>query len=205
MKSEENDVNSSRTTNPIDAKLRLPLSRNSSWINLPASDLFINREASLLEFHRRVLEEALDQSNPPLERLKFLSIFSSNLDEFFMIRVSGLKDELEEEVDQLSLDGMTPGEQLQMIRESVIPMIAEQQRCLTEEILPQLESEGIVVASYRSLSDGREKVARCLLQGKSVSGVDAACRRSDTSVSLHLAAQFEPGPGGTGFGWAFTR
>jgi polyphosphate kinase len=99
--------------------------------NLPASDLFINREASLLEFHRRVLEEALDQSNPPLERLKFLSIFSSNLDEFFMIRVSGLKDELEEEVDQLSLDGMTPGEQLRMIRESVIPMIAEQQRCLT--------------------------------------------------------------------------
>lgn len=125
--------------------------------NLPASDLFINREASLLEFHRRVLEEALDQSNPPLERLKFLSIFSSNLDEFFMIRVSGLKDELEEEVDQLSLDGMTPGEQLRMIRESVIPMIAEQQRCLTQELLPQLESEGIVVASYRSRCDAERK------------------------------------------------
>ena len=86
---------------------------------LPASELFFNREASLLEFHRRVLEEALDRTNPPLERLKFLSIFSSNIDEFFMIRVSGLKEELEEEVDQLSLDGMTPGEQLQMIRERV--------------------------------------------------------------------------------------
>ena len=55
-----------------------------------------------------------------------------------MIRVSGLKEELEEECDQLSLDGMTPGEQLQMIRDRVIPMVAQQQRCLTEEILPQL-------------------------------------------------------------------
>src|SRR5688572_5872133 len=124
---------------------------------LPASDLFINREASLLEFHRRVLEEAQDKNNPSLERLKFLSIFSSNLDEFFMIRVSGLKDELEEECDQLSLDGMTPSAQLQLIRESVIPMIAEQQRCLTEEILPQLESEGIVVTSYRSLNAAEKK------------------------------------------------
>lgn len=124
---------------------------------LPASELFFNREASLLEFHRRVLEEALDRTNPPLERLKFLSIFSSNMDEFFMIRVSGLKEELDEEVDQLSLDGMTPGEQLQMIRERVIPLVAEQQRCLTQEILPQLKSEGIAVVSYSSLSPAEKK------------------------------------------------
>jgi polyphosphate kinase len=124
---------------------------------LPASELFFNREASLLEFHRRVLEEALDRTNPPLERLKFLSIFSSNIDEFFMIRVSGLKEELEEEVDQLSLDGMTPGEQLQMIRERVTPMVAEQQRCLTQEILTQLKSEGVAVVSYNSLNAAEKK------------------------------------------------
>ena len=119
---------------------------------LSPSELFINREASLLEFHRRVLEEALDRSNPVLERLKFLSIFSSNLDEFFMIRVSGLKEELEDNFTQLSLDGMTPGEQLQLVRERVVPMIAQQQRCLIEDILPKLKAEGIAVVSYQSLT-----------------------------------------------------
>lgn len=132
---------------------------------LPASELFFNREASLLEFHRRVLEEALDNSNPPLERLKFLSIFSSNLDEFFMIRVSGLKDEAEEEVD-LSLDGLTPAEQLNMIRETVIPMVAEQQYCLTNEILPQLESEGIAIVPYHSLTSSEKKSLNDYYRGK---------------------------------------
>ena len=88
-----------------------------------ATRLFFNRELSLLEFHRRVLEEGLDQSNPVLERLKFLAIFSSNLDEFFMIRVSGLKEELEENVTELSLDGMTPDEQLREIRQRLLPML----------------------------------------------------------------------------------
>jgi polyphosphate kinase len=134
-----------------------PISSQLDLETLPASDLFFNREASLLEFHRRVLQEALDRTNPTLERLKFLSIFSSNLDEFFMIRVSGLKDELEEEFDELSLDGMTPREQLEMIRASVIPMIAEQQRCLTREIFPQLESEGISVVSYGSLTSKEKR------------------------------------------------
>ncbi|HKR61061.1 MAG TPA: polyphosphate kinase 1 [Pyrinomonadaceae bacterium] len=124
--------------------------------SLPASDLFLNREASLLEFHRRVLEEAQDPNNPLLERLKFLSIFSSNVDEFFMIRVSGLKDELEEDVE-LSLDGMTPAEQLEMVRDSVIPLVAEQQRCLMSEIIPQLESEGITLAPYHSLNPNEQK------------------------------------------------
>src|ERR1041384_4841600 len=73
------------------------------------SQFFFNRELSLLEFHARVLEEALDTSNPLLERLKFLSIFSSNLDEFFQIRVSGLKEELGD-ANVISPDGLTPAE-----------------------------------------------------------------------------------------------
>src|SRR5215210_1300181 len=73
---------------------------------LRGPEFLFNRELSLLEFHRRVLEEALDDSQPVLERLKFLSIFSTNTDELFMIRVSGLKEALEEEVTELSPDGM---------------------------------------------------------------------------------------------------
>ena len=115
------------------------------------SELFFNRELSLLEFHGRVLEEALDESNPLLERLKFLSIFSSNLDEFFMIRVSGLKEEMDHEVD-LSPDGLTPAQQLAKSRERILKLIAEQARCLREDVLPGLADAGIAVVSYDSLS-----------------------------------------------------
>ena len=115
------------------------------------SQLFFNRELSLLEFHARVLEEALDDRNPLLERLKFLSIFSSNLDEFFMIRVSGLKEELED-VNVVSPDGLTPSQQLAKARERILVLVAEQARCLREEVLPQLKETGLSVIPYESLS-----------------------------------------------------
>ena len=102
--------------------------------------LLFNRELSWLEFNRRVLEEARDPSHPLLERLKFLSIFSTNLDEFFMIRVSGLKQQLAEGVGELSPDGMSPAEQLKAISESLRPMVVEQMRVLREEVLPELET-----------------------------------------------------------------
>src|SRR6185312_3724961 len=108
---------------------------------LAKSQLFFNRELSLLEFHARVLEEALDERNPLLERLKFLSIFSSNLDEFFMIRISGLKEELHD-VSVVSPDGLTPSQQLQKSRERILVLINEQARCLREEVLPQLRETG---------------------------------------------------------------
>ena len=116
------------------------------------SQLFFNREISLLAFHARVLEEALDASNPLLERLKFVSIFSSNLDEFFMIRVSGLKEELEQGITAVSADGTSPAEQLGDIREQVLKLVAEQARCLREDILPQLHETGVQFVSYESLS-----------------------------------------------------
>jgi polyphosphate kinase len=116
------------------------------------SQLFFNRELSLLAFHARVLEEALDPANPLLERLKFVSIFSSNLDEFFMIRVSGLKEELEQGVTEVSADGTSPGEQLGLIREQVVKLVNEQARVLREEILPQLFEAGVQLVSYESLS-----------------------------------------------------
>lgn len=116
-----------------------------------ATKLFFNRELSLLEFHRRVLEEGFDPSNPLLERLKFLAIFSANLDEFFMIRISGLKEEVEEGVKELSPDGMTPSEQLSAIRSTLAPMLEQQMECLRNEIIPGLEAAGIHVVSYDTL------------------------------------------------------
>jgi len=115
------------------------------------SQFFLNRELSLLEFHARVLEEALDNSNPLLERLKFSSIFSSNLDEFFQIRVSGLKEELED-TNLVSPDGLTPAEQLRKTRERIIGLIDQQARSLREEILPQLKAAGISLIPHKSLS-----------------------------------------------------
>lgn len=112
----------------------------------------LNRELSLIEFFRQVLDEAREERNPLLERLRFLTIFSSIVDEFFMVRVSGLKEEIEHGWDEPSLDGMTAAEQLTEIRNRLQPMVLEQMRCLKEDILPALASEGIVVAAYDSLT-----------------------------------------------------
>ncbi len=126
---------------------------------LPVDDYqyLSNRELSWLEFNRRVLEEALNDQTPLLERLKFLSIFSTNLDEFFMIRVSGLKEQIIEGVTQKSRDGMTANEQLQAIRERLRPLLAEQMRCLNEEILPRLAENGIHLVAYKDLEKDDKK------------------------------------------------
>ena len=97
-----------------------------------------NRELSWIEFNKRVLEQALNEKTPLLERLKFLSIFSTNLDEFFMIRVSGLKEQISEGIFELSPDGLSAAEQLSEIYKLLSPLISEQMRCLHTEILPQL-------------------------------------------------------------------
>src|SRR5256885_15054179 len=96
----------------------------------------LNRELSLIEFFRQVLDEARDDRNPLLERLRFLTICSSIVDEFFMVRVSGLKEEVEHGWHEPSLDGMTAAEQLAEIRSRLQPLALEQLRCLKEDVLP---------------------------------------------------------------------
>src|SRR5678810_725229 len=100
----------------------------------------LNRDLCQLEFFRRVLEEATDKSNPLLERLKFLAVFSSNLDEFFMVRVSGIKEMLG--IDDLHpMPGkLTPVEQLAAIRKRVLPLVEEHSNCLREEVIPELQA-----------------------------------------------------------------
>lgn len=119
---------------------------------LSGNHRFFNRELSLLEFHARVLDEAQDEGNPLLERLKFLSIFASNLDEFFMIRVSGLKEEIEQGVTTVTVDGRTPIQQLEEIRERVLHLVLAQETCLRDQILPQLKIEGLEIAPYATLT-----------------------------------------------------
>ncbi|MEO7659296.1 MAG: polyphosphate kinase 1 [Pyrinomonadaceae bacterium] len=117
-----------------------------------------NRELSWLEFNRRVLDEACDESLPVLERLKFLSIFSTNLDEFFMIRVSGLKEQIAESVGELSPDGMTAGEQLAEFYRRLRPMLKRQVEELEQNVLPALATAGITIEKYSKLSDKEKRL-----------------------------------------------
>ncbi len=115
--------------------------------------LFINRELSWLDFNRRVLEDAADPRHPLLERVKFLSIFNSNLDEFFMIRVSGLKEQVQAGLSEEGPDGLTVTEQLREIRKVIVRDVAEQRRLLTSELLPRLAEQGIRVVEYWDLPE----------------------------------------------------
>ncbi|MBN2328388.1 MAG: polyphosphate kinase 1 [Candidatus Omnitrophica bacterium] len=115
-------------------------------------ELFLNRELSWLEFNRRVLSEALDSRNPLLERIKFLSIFSTNLDEFFMKRVGGLKRQIGAGVTRETIDGLTPREQLDKIQPLVHEMVQNQRNCLLNDVFPALQSHGIVISSYEELT-----------------------------------------------------
>ncbi|HYH85917.1 MAG TPA: polyphosphate kinase 1 [Pyrinomonadaceae bacterium] len=145
-------MNSKTNTQPTDdSQPDVPQTRQFSTRNTAGLPLF-NRELSQIEFYRRVLEEALDRTQPLLERLKFLSIFSDNLDEFFMIRVSGLQETLAEQVRELSPDGMGTADQLREIRSRLLPLFAEHARCLNDEVLPELDVQGIEIVSINTLS-----------------------------------------------------
>ena len=114
---------------------------------------FFNRELSWLRFNERVLAQALDPTTPLLERVKFLAIFGSNLDEFFMIRVSGLRRQFLEGVLDLPPDGMTPAEQLGAVRKRLLPTLDQVSACWQKDLLPRLREAGIDVVPYDSVKD----------------------------------------------------
>ncbi len=116
---------------------------DAKTLDLSDSHLFINRELSLLEFNRRVIEQAKDTSNPLLERLRFLCIASSNLDEFFEIRVAGLKQQVAYKAAQLGPDQLSAADQLKRIGDIAHLLVSEQYRVLNEILLPALDGEGI--------------------------------------------------------------
>src|SRR5262245_14939629 len=107
------------------------------------STRYVNRELSWLEFNRRVLEEAQDPTVPLLERVKFLAIFSSNLDEFFMVRVAGLKRSVAAGETAPGPDGLTPAQALAAISDRVHELVEEQHRCFLDDVAPLLAAEGV--------------------------------------------------------------
>ena len=113
---------------------------------------FINREISLIEFNWRVINEALDKSHPLFERLKFATILSSNLDEFFMIRVAGLKSQVLANVNELSYDGKSPKEQLKEIRKKIMPLYQLQESIWLKDIMPGLAKNLIIERKYNELN-----------------------------------------------------
>jgi len=135
-------------------------------INVKSPDLYINRELSLLEFNRRVLEQAKDENVPLLERVRFLCISSTNLDEFFEIRVAGLKSLAEAGSIRSGPDGLSPLETLKIIRHNVGQMIAEQYRTLNEVLIPQLSEHGIRALRRTHWSEAQDSWLRKLFNNE---------------------------------------
>src|SRR5215471_3501362 len=128
--------------------------------DLDHPSLYVNRELSHLEFQRRVLEEARDPGHPLLERVKFLSILGSNLDEFFMVRVAGLMQQVENDVHEPGLDGRTPIETLHAIEPAVRCLIEEAYAVLQKELIPALEQQDIRFVDWSALEkDERERLS----------------------------------------------
>jgi polyphosphate kinase len=142
----------------VAATLPLPM-------NLDDPSLYLNRELSWLEFNRRVLLEAQDARVPLLERLKFIAIFSSNLDEFYMVRVGGLQQKLQSGIGEGSgADRMPPKLQLQRIHQQVQEMTSEQCKTLYRQILPPLEKAGIKIVEEKELKESEREHLRAVFR-----------------------------------------
>ncbi len=119
----------------------------------PPTSLFLNRELSLLEFQRRVLDEALDERNPLLERLKFLAIFGSNMDEFFMVRVSGIRKQVEARIMEVFPDGLTPPDVLASARKASLELYGNALHFFNKKLLSKLDKAGVHLLDYSKLSN----------------------------------------------------
>ena len=122
-------------------------------------DVFINRELSLLEFQRRVLDEALDEQNPLLEQLKFLAIFGSNMDEFFMVRVSGIRKQVEVRIMEVFPDGLTPPEILAASRKISHELYSTALDYFNKKLIPRLDKEGVHLLDYQKLNEAQTEKA----------------------------------------------
>lgn len=138
--------------------MQYKLTPSSTTTELVQPETYINRELSWIEFNRRVFKEALDPRHPLLERVKFLSIFDTNLDEFIMIRLAGLKDQSVAHVTTLSPDGLTGEQQLEAVRKELAPLLQETRRFWRTELMSALACEQIYILDYEQL-DAVQRIA----------------------------------------------
>src|SRR3954471_24128832 len=144
-------TNPAMSTATPEPKRPTPLVRPAA-VRLDAPELYLNPHLSLLAFQRRVLEAARAPTNPLLERVKFISILGSNVDEFFMVRVAGLWQQIETRTTEISMDGRSPGEQLQLIRHEVTELVSDIYKLWREEIMPALKDADIHILSLDELN-----------------------------------------------------
>jgi len=141
------------------ASQRLSSSGSMTTPHLSDPRFFINRELSWLAFNRRVLEEAQDTSQPLLERVRFLGIVTSNLDEFFEVRVAGIKQQIDHESDDAGPDGMSARQTFDAIRQDVLKLIGDQYQLWNDELLPALGKHGVFLHDFKSMSKEDQKWA----------------------------------------------
>jgi polyphosphate kinase len=157
MKRKKKPSKPKKSSHPESIKLKGRVS--SDKLVIFGSEYFLNYERSWLNFNRRVLHEANNEAHPLLERVNFIGIVCSNLDEFFQKRVGGLKRQYHAGVSELSVDGMTPKEQLDAIRRDVEQMIDEYRSCFFNTLLPEMEEEGIIFEKYSKLNAELRQIA----------------------------------------------
>ncbi len=137
-----------------------PIPTTEAKPDLLSPQLYLNRELSLLEFQIRVLEEAEDETNPLLDRVKFLSIVGSNMDEFFMVRVSGLRKQIESGVYTTGPDGLIPAENMASVRKFSQQIMSRSRVCWNNTLFPALRKEGIFVLDYKELNEKQRQTVK---------------------------------------------
>ncbi|MEY3299024.1 MAG: hypothetical protein RLZZ597_2284 [Cyanobacteriota bacterium] len=146
------------TTNPVATGNQASLEKDTQDLNNP--EYYINRELSWLDFNDRVLHEALDPRTPLIERLKFLAIYSSNLDEFFMVRISGVMEQADAGIHPKTPDGLSPKKQLVAMRAHLLEKVTLQHRTFERDLRPALTQHGVYLLNYADLSPNQQQFLR---------------------------------------------
>ncbi len=162
------------------------LATTQRLVHESSPDQLLNRELSWLDLNARVLDLAADPDQPLLERVRFCAIFSSNLDEFFMVRVAGLLDQVAAGLGVRSPDGRTPQQTLAEVRQRVLELTARQSELWRRELRPALADEGILVGTVDDATEAELEELEATLRAPDLPGADAARRRPGAAVPLHL-------------------